>query len=157
MSRVGKKPVPVPAGVTARIEGQHVAMKGGKGELNFTAPQEVSVKLENGGVVVTPLSNEKRARAMWGTTRARVQNLVVGVTKGFEKKLEINGVGYKAAVAGKNLQLSLGYSHDVLYPIPAGHRGGDAQADGNHHLRHRQAAGRPGRGGDPRFPRPRAL
>jgi len=120
MSRVGKKPVAVPAGVTARIDGQLVVIKGGKGELNFTAPQEVSVKLENGGVVVTPLSEEKRARAMWGTTRARVQNLVIGVTKGFEKKLEINGVGYKAAVAGKNLQLSLGYSHDVVFPIPAG-------------------------------------
>ena len=120
MSRVGKKPVAVPAGVTARVEGQLVVIKGGKGELNFTAPQEVSVKFEDGGVVVTPLSEEKRARAMWGTTRARVQNLVIGVTKGFEKKLEINGVGYKAAVAGKNLQLSLGYSHDVIYPIPAG-------------------------------------
>jgi large subunit ribosomal protein L6 len=120
MSRVGKKPVPVPAGVTAKVEGQHVAMKGGKGELNFTAPQEVSVKLEGGGVVVTPLGPDKRSRAMWGTTRARVQNLVIGVTKGFEKKLEISGVGYKAAVAGKNLQLSLGYSHDVVYPIPAG-------------------------------------
>ena len=120
MSRVGKKPVAVPAGVTARIDGQLVVIKGGKGELNFTAPQEVSVKLEDGGVVVTPLSEEKRARAMWGTTRARVQNLVIGVTKGFEKKLEINGVGYKAAVAGKNLQLSLGYSHDVVFPIPAG-------------------------------------
>jgi large subunit ribosomal protein L6 len=120
MSRVGKKPVAVPAGVTARVEGQLVVIKGGKGELNFTAPKEVSVKFEDGGVVVTPLSEEKRARAMWGTTRARVQNLVIGVTKGFEKKLEINGVGYKAAVAGKNLQLSLGYSHDVIYPIPAG-------------------------------------
>ena len=120
MSRVGKKPVVVPAGVTAKVEGQHVAVKGAKGELNFTAPKEVSVKFEDGGVVVTPLSEEKRARAMWGTTRARVQNLVIGVTKGFEKKLEINGVGYKAAVAGKNLQLSLGYSHDVIYPIPAG-------------------------------------
>ena len=120
MSRVGKKPVPVPTGVTAKVEGQVVAMKGGKGELNFTAPKEVSVKLENGEIVVTPLTQEKRARAMWGTTRARVQNLVTGVTKGFEKKLEISGVGYKAAVAGKNLQLSLGYSHDVVYPIPAG-------------------------------------
>jgi large subunit ribosomal protein L6 len=120
MSRVGKKPVPVPAGVTAKVDGQLIVMKGGKGELNFTAPHEVSVKLEGGEIVVTPLTQEKRARAMWGTTRARVQNLVTGVTKGFEKKLEISGVGYKAAVAGKNLQLSLGYSHDVVYPIPAG-------------------------------------
>jgi len=120
MSRVGKKPVPVPAGVTAKVEGQNIAVKGAKGELKFVAPDEVSVKLEDGGVTVTPLGEDKRSRAMWGTTRARVQNLVLGVTKGFEKKLEINGVGYKAAVAGKNLQLSLGFSHDVLYPIPAG-------------------------------------
>lgn len=120
MSRVGKKPVAIPAGVTAKVEGQRVAIKGAKGELAFAAPDEVSVKLEGGSVHVAPLGQDKRARAMWGTTRARVQNLVLGVTKGFERKLEINGVGYKAAVAGKNLQLSLGYSHDVIYPIPQG-------------------------------------
>ena len=120
MSRVGKKPVPVPAGVTAKVEGQLVAVKGAKGELKFTVPEQVGVKLEGGAVSVTPLSQDKKARALWGTSRARVQNLITGVTTGFEKKLEINGVGYKAAVAGKNLQLSLGYSHDVIYPIPAG-------------------------------------
>jgi large subunit ribosomal protein L6 len=120
MSRVGKKPVVIPSGVTAKVEGQDVAIKGAKGELKFTAPGEVAVKLEDGSVLVTPLGEDKRSRAMWGTARARVQNLVTGVTKGFEKKLEISGVGYKAAVAGKNLQLSLGYSHDVVYPIPAG-------------------------------------
>jgi large subunit ribosomal protein L6 len=120
MSRVGKKPIVVPNGVTAKIDGRNVAVKGAKGELNYTAPEEVSVKLEAGSVLVAPLGEDKRSRAMWGTARARVQNLVVGVTKGFEKKLEISGVGYKAAVAGKNLQLSLGYSHDVVYPIPAG-------------------------------------
>ena len=120
MSRVGKKPVVIPAGVTAKVEGQHVAVKGAKGELNFTVPDAVSVKLESGSVTVTPLAQDKRSRSLWGTSRARVQNIVVGVSKGFEKKLEINGVGYKAAVAGKNLQLSLGYSHDVIYPIPTG-------------------------------------
>ena len=120
MSRVGKKPVPVPAGVTAKVEGQNVAVKGAKGELKFTVPEEVGVKLENGAVSVTPLAQDKKSRALWGTSRARVQNLIVGVTSGFEKKLEINGVGYKAAIAGKNLQLSLGYSHDIMYPIPAG-------------------------------------
>jgi large subunit ribosomal protein L6 len=120
MSRVGKKPVVLPAGVAAKVDGQTVAVKGAKGELTFTAPDSVSVKLEGEAVLVTPLGEDKRSRAMWGMTRARVQNLVTGVTKGFEKKLEINGVGYKAAVAGKNLQLSLGYSHDVIYPIPAG-------------------------------------
>ena len=120
MSRIGKKPVAIPAGVTAKLEGQYIAVKGAKGELNFTAPEEVGLSLEGNVVHVTPHGQDKRSRAMWGTTRARVQNLVLGVTKGFEKKLEINGVGYKAAIAGKNLQLSLGYSHDVIYPIPTG-------------------------------------
>ncbi len=120
MSRIGKKPVAIPAGVTAKLDGQLIAVKGAKGELNFTVPDEVAVKIEGNVVHVEPHAQDKRSRAMWGTARARVQNLVVGVTQGFEKKLEINGVGYKAAVAGKNLQLSLGYSHDVVYPIPAG-------------------------------------
>ena len=88
--------------------------------MTFTAPEEVRVSIDGGVIHVAPHGEDKRARAMWGTARARIQNLVAGVTKGFEKKLEINGVGYKAAVAGKNLQLSLGYSHDVVFPIPAG-------------------------------------
>ena len=120
MSRIGKKSVVIPSGVTARLEGQTIAVKGSKGELKFTAPQEVSVKIDGGVVHVAPLGEDKRARAMWGMTRAQIANLIGGVTKGFEKRLEINGVGYKAAIAGKNLQLSLGYSHDILYPIPAG-------------------------------------
>ena len=120
MSRIGKKPVVIPSGVTAKLEGQTIAVKGAKGELKFTAPQEVALSIDDGAVHVQPHSEDKRARAMWGMTRAQIANLVGGVTKGFEKKLEINGVGYKAAVAGKNLQLSLGYSHDIVYPIPAG-------------------------------------
>jgi len=120
MSRIGKKPVAIPAGVTARLDGQSIAVKGAKGELKFTAPDEVRVTIDGGVIHVAPHGEDKRARAMWGTARARIQNLVAGVTKGFEKKLEISGVGYKAAVAGKNLQLSLGYSHDVVFPIPAG-------------------------------------
>ena len=120
MSRVGKKPVAVPNGVTAKVDGQTVAIKGSKGEMTFEAPSEVSVVFENNAIRVDPRSNSKRARAMWGTSRARINNLVLGVTKGFEKKLEITGVGYKAAVVGKTLQMSLGYSHDVNYPIPAG-------------------------------------
>ena len=120
MSRIGKKPVTIPAGVTATVEGQHIAVKGAKGTLKFTAPDEVTVKHEAGMISVSPRSQSKRARAMWGTTRACVNNLVTGVTKGFEKKLEITGVGYKAAVAGKNLNLSLGYSHDVVFSIPDG-------------------------------------
>ena len=120
MSRIGKKPVVIPAGVTAKLEGQTIAVKGAKGELKFTAPDEVSVSIDDGAVHVQPHSEDKRARAMWGMTRAQIANLIGGVTHGFERKLEINGVGYKAAVAGKNLQLSLGYSHDIVFPIPTG-------------------------------------
>jgi large subunit ribosomal protein L6 len=120
MSRVGKKAVVLPAGVTAKVDGQTIAVKGAKGELRFVAPGDVNVSFADNQITVDPRNETKRARALWGTTRAQVNSLVVGVTKGFEKKLEINGVGYKAAVAGKNLQLSLGYSHDVTYPIPQG-------------------------------------
>ena len=157
MSRIGKKPVAIPAGVTAKLEGQTIAVKGAKGELKFTAPEEVSVTIDGNVVHVSRMREDKRARAMWGTTRAQVANLIGGVTKGFERKLEINGVGYKAAIAGKNLQLSLGYSHDILYPIPAGVTIVDAQADRDHGRWHRQEAGRPDRGRDPRVPRSRAL
>jgi large subunit ribosomal protein L6 len=120
MSRIGKKPVVIPSGVTAKLDGQTIAVKGAKGELKFTAPDEVAISIDGGAVHVAPRGEDKRARAMWGTARAQVQNLIGGVTKGFEKKLEINGVGYKAAIAGKNLQLSLGYSHDIVFPIPTG-------------------------------------
>jgi large subunit ribosomal protein L6 len=120
MSRIGKKPVVIPSGVTAKLDGQTIAIKGAKGELKFTAPQEVALSVDGAGVHVKPNAEDKRSRAMWGMTRAQIANLVGGVTRGFEKKLEINGVGYKAAVAGKSLQLSLGYSHDVMYPIPPG-------------------------------------
>ena len=120
MSRVGKKPVTIPAGVTAAVDGQTIAIKGGKGELRFLAPVEVSVTFADNQIKVDPRMSTKRARAMWGMTRSMVNNLVTGVSKGFEKKLEITGVGYKASVQGKNLQLSLGYSHDLQFPIPEG-------------------------------------
>jgi large subunit ribosomal protein L6 len=120
MSRVGKKAVAVPAGVTAKVDGQKVSVKGAKGELSFTVPDNVSVVLNGDEIKVDPRSEEKQARAMWGMSRAMVANCVTGVTKGFEKKLEITGVGYKAAVQGKKLQLSLGYSHDIDFPIPEG-------------------------------------
>ncbi|MCI4680080.1 50S ribosomal protein L6 [Rhodoblastus acidophilus] len=120
MSRIGKKPVAVPAGVTAKVEGQKVSVKGAKGELSFVVHDDVQVEMNDNQIKVDPRFETKRARALWGTARAQINNLVVGVTSGFEKKLEITGVGYKAAVAGKNLQLSLGYSHDISYPIPAG-------------------------------------
>jgi large subunit ribosomal protein L6 len=120
MSRVGKKPVPVPSGVTATVTGQTVKMKGAKGELSFVAPDEVSVAFADGSVSVEPRNDSKTARAAWGMSRAQVANLVEGVSKGFERRLEINGVGYRAQVAGKVLKLALGYSHDVDYEIPAG-------------------------------------
>jgi len=120
MSRIGKKAVPIPSGVTASVEGQTVKMKGPKGALQYVVPDEIVVKMDKGAIKVDPRADTKRARAMWGTSRTLVANLVTGVTKGFESKLEISGVGYRAAVQGKNLQLALGYSHDVIYPIPEG-------------------------------------
>jgi len=120
MSRIGKKPVPIPSGVTANVEGQTVKVKGPKGAMQVVLPDDVEIKMDAGAVQVDPRNETKRARAMWGTSRTLVANLVTGVTKGFEKKLEITGVGYRAALQGKNLQISLGYSHEVLYPVPEG-------------------------------------
>lgn len=120
MSKVGKKPVEIPAGVTPKIEGQKVSVKGPKGELFFVVPDDVSVKYEDNVITVDPRSMTKKARSCWGMSRAMISNLVVGVSNGFEKKLEITGVGYKAAAQGKTINLSLGYSHDVIYTLPAG-------------------------------------
>ena len=120
MSRVGKKPVAVPAGVTATVVGQTVSVKGPKGELSFTVPDDVVVVMQEGAIKVDPRDDSNRARAMWGMSRSMVANLVTGVSAGYERNLDITGVGYKAAVVGKNLQLSLGFSHDINYPIPAG-------------------------------------
>jgi large subunit ribosomal protein L6 len=120
MSKIGKRPVAIPTGVTAAVEGQRVKMKGPKGELSILLTEEVAAKLGKGAITVEKRGDSKRHSAIWGMSRAMIANLVTGVTKGYEKKLEISGVGYRAAVAGKNLQLALGYSHDVLYLIPAG-------------------------------------
>ena len=120
MSRIGKKAVSVPSGVTANVEGQTVKVKGPKGALQFILHDDVVAKMDKGGVLVSPRSETKRARSLWGTSRTQVANLVAGVTKGFEEKLEITGVGYRAAVQGKSLQLQLGFSHDVNFPIPEG-------------------------------------
>ncbi|QUS40430.1 50S ribosomal protein L6 [Tardiphaga alba] len=120
MSRVGKKPVAIASGVTANVEGQTVKMKGPKGALQFVVHDDVSVELKDGKITVAPRAETKRARSLYGTARAQINNLLEGVTKGFEKKLEITGVGYRAALQGKNLQLALGYSHDVVYTIPEG-------------------------------------
>ena len=120
MSRIGKKAVAVPSGITAAVEGQTVKIKGPKGALQVVLHDDVSVKLDKGQIKVDPRFETKRARSQWGTSRTLINNLITGVTKGFEQRLEINGVGYRAAVQGKNLQLALGYSHDVIYPIPEG-------------------------------------
>jgi large subunit ribosomal protein L6 len=120
MSRIGRKAVAVPSGITANVEGQTVKVKGPKGALSAVLPDEVAVKLEGGQIKVDPRNETKRARAQWGTSRTLVANLIAGVAKGFEQRLEISGVGYRAAVQGKNLQLALGYSHDIVYPIPEG-------------------------------------
>src|ERR1700728_4242993 len=120
MSRIGKKPVAVPSGITANVEGQTVKVKGPKGALSVVLSDDVAVKLDGGQIQVDPRGETKRARSQWGTSRTLVANLIAGVSKGFERRLEITGVGYRAAVQGKNLQLALGYSHDVIYPIPEG-------------------------------------
>lgn len=120
MSRIGKQPVAVPKSVTAAVKGQLVEVKGPKGQLSFEAPDDVSVAIEGDEIKVSPRGDSKRARQMWGMSRTRVANLVTGVSDGFTKKLEINGVGYRAQVQGKTLKLALGYSHDVEYAIPDG-------------------------------------
>jgi len=120
MSKIGKAPITIPAGVTATVDGQNVKVKGPKGALEVNVVEEIGVKLENGAILFSLNGETNRHKAMWGLSRTLVANLVEGVTKGFEKKLEINGVGYRAAVQGKVLNLALGFSHDVNYPIPEG-------------------------------------
>lgn len=120
MSRIGKKPVALPNGVTAKVEQRTVSVKGPKGELKLHLVPEVEAAVGDSGIEVTPREQSDRARAMWGMQRTLLSNLVRGVTQGFTEKLEISGVGYRAAVQGKNLQLQLGFSHDVQHPIPAG-------------------------------------
>jgi len=120
MSRIGKRPVAIPGGVTAVVDGQEIKVKGPKGELKHVLVEQVLAKADKDSIEVTMREDTKDARAMWGMSRTLVANLVTGVTEGFTKKLEITGVGYRAAVQGSNLQLQLGYSHDVAYPIPQG-------------------------------------
>ncbi|GHC63237.1 50S ribosomal protein L6 [Limoniibacter endophyticus] len=120
MSRIGKKPVQVPSGVTVNVNGQTVIAKGPKGELNFVVNDEVLVKFEEGAVSVQPKDQTKDARSKWGMSRSQILNIIEGVEKGYERRLEITGVGYRAAMQGKNLQLALGFSHDVVYETPEG-------------------------------------
>jgi len=120
MSRIGKRPIPAPKGVEFKLAGQTVEAKGPKGTRSFTAPDDVTVTLEENVVTVTPRGQSKRARQQWGMSRTQIANLAQGVSEGFKKELEIQGVGYRAQVQGKTLKLALGYSHDVDFPIPDG-------------------------------------
>ncbi len=121
MSRIGKKPIAVPAGVTATVESGTLTVKGPKGQLAMQLLDDlVKYEIAEGEIRVTPITDAQRNRAAWGMQRTNVQNLVTGVTEGFTKVLEITGVGYRAAAQGKNLRLQLGYSHDVNYPVPEG-------------------------------------
>ena len=120
MSRTGKKPVAPVSGVTVTINGRTVTAKGPKGELSIELMDVVNVENGADGLVVTPANDTRLARAAWGTTRALIQNMVTGVSAGFEKKLQIQGVGYRAALQGKDVKLSLGFSHEVVYEVPKG-------------------------------------
>ena len=120
MSRIGKKPVDLVKGVSASISGQTVEVKGPKGTRSFTATDDVTLSIDEGAIKVAPRGTSKRARQQWGMARSMVENLVTGVTVGFKKELEIQGVGYRAAMNGTNLKLSLGYSHEVNFIVPEG-------------------------------------
>jgi large subunit ribosomal protein L6 len=120
MSRVGKKPVPVPAGASVAIDGRTIKAKGPKGELTFVTHDLVEVAMGEEGVQVTPKNETKQARALWGTTRAQIANMVTGVTQGYERTLELVGVGYRAQMKGQMLSMALGYSHDVDFNPPSG-------------------------------------
>ena len=120
MSRIGKKPVALPSGVSAAMSGQTIEVKGPKGSRSFTASDDVTMTIDESSVSVTPRGNSKRARQQWGMSRTMVANLVTGVTSGFKKELEIKGVGYRAQLQGKVLKLNLGLSHDVDFQVPDG-------------------------------------
>ncbi|GIU67952.1 50S ribosomal protein L6 [Candidatus Phycosocius spiralis] len=119
MSRIGKQPVAL-AGATVTIDGDLIKAKGPKGELSFKLHEQISVALQDGAIVVTPKNDSKLARSLWGMSRSMIANMVLGVTRGFERTLELVGVGYRAAMSGKDLELSLGYSHPIIYKAPAG-------------------------------------
>ncbi|MDE0969133.1 MAG: 50S ribosomal protein L6 [Octadecabacter sp.] len=120
MSRIGKKSVGLPDGVTALVSGQSIEVKGPKGTRSFKATDDVTLSVVDGSVSVMPRGKSKRARQQWGMSRTRIQNLVTGVTNGFKKELEIQGVGYRAQMQGNILKLNLGYSHDVNFEVPDG-------------------------------------
>ena len=120
MSRIGKRPVALPSGVEANVSGQTVSVKGPKGQRQFTASDDVTLSVTDGAVSVEPRGKSKRARQQWGMSRTQIQNLITGVTDGFKKELEINGVGYRAQAQGNKMTLNLGLSHDVVFEVPEG-------------------------------------
>jgi len=120
MSRIGKKPVAIPAGVTASLNGADLTVKGPKGELALTFVSDVIASQNETSITITPNGDTQQARSMWGMQRTLVANMMEGVSKGFSKKLEINGVGYRAQMKGKNLNLQLGFSHDIEFSVPEG-------------------------------------
>jgi len=120
MSRIGKKPVPVPAAVTASVNGREVKVKGAKGELAFTVPELIEVENTAAGIAVKPVDDSKQARSMWGMSRTMIANMIKGVTDGYSHNLEIHGVGFRAAMKGKDLEIQVGFSHPVLVNAPEG-------------------------------------
>jgi large subunit ribosomal protein L6 len=120
MSRIGKKPIAIPSGVSVTLDGNTIGVKGPKGQLSYTAPDEVKVSQGADGLTFAPANDSQRARGMWGLSRTLTSNMVDGVTKGFEENLELVGVGYRAAMKGRNLTLQLGFSHDIDFPPPEG-------------------------------------
>ena len=120
MSRIGKQPVEIPSGVDVKIEGDKIVVKKGNLTKELDTKGNVFVRIEDNKIIFSPKGDDRQNRAFWGTYRALTNNMIIGVTKGFEKKLEINGVGYRAAVSGKNLELQLGFSHPIIFPIPDG-------------------------------------
>lgn len=120
MSRIGKRPVELPSGVTASVQGQTISVKGPKGTRSFTATDDIDISVEGNVITLKPRGNSKRARQQWGLSRTMVANLAQGVANGFKKDLELVGVGYRAAMQGKDLKLALGFSHDVIFEVPAG-------------------------------------
>lgn len=120
MSRVGKNPVVLPQGVTANLDGQIIKVKGPKGELSLEVHRDIEAKIDGTNVTVAPRNEERQTRALWATMQRRIKNMVIGVATGYEKNLEIEGVGYRSNLQGKELVLQLGFSHDIRYPVPEG-------------------------------------
>ena len=157
MSRIGKQPIAIPPKVKVEVKGQKVFVEGPKGKLDWELPRRTSLKVEDGKIVVSREGDDAQAKALHGLSRALVNNMVKGVTEGFVKKLEIQGVGFKAAVQGNNVNMTLGYSHPIVYPIPAPDQGDGRGKHQDHHRRAGQASGRAGGRGNAQLLSARAL